>query len=64
VINGTLNVGNAARVFAVDDSLRPGAGDDLIVNAVIVSSSGGGITKNGFGSMVLTAPTSTQARPR
>ncbi len=51
VINGLLALG-AARDFNIDDSLRIGSGDDLIVNAVI--SGGFALNKNGFGTMVLT----------
>ncbi len=52
VINGTLGL-TAVRNFNIDDALRIGSGDDLVINAVI-GGAGGGITKNGFGTLVLT----------
>ena len=49
----TLALG-ASRTFTVNDSLRLGSGDDLVISSVITGA-GFNLTKSGFGTLALTA---------
>ena len=61
LINGLLDLAAATRTFTVPDSIIVNAAEDLLVSAVMSSATAAtGITRNGFGTMAVTAANTYQ----